>query len=149
MKISLDTNVFLAVKNKEPDFDYCKKIIDSIEENKIEGAVSTIVVAEVLVGFYQNREIDKAKRFSGKILLNYEIHIVGLEIAQEAAKIRAKHNIKLPDAIIAASTLASGADFFISQDKKLLKRLDIQIIAPKEFVKKYLESSDDLKEEDN
>lgn len=143
MKVSLDTNIFLAVKNKEPNIEYSKKIIDSIESKQFEGVMSTIVLAEVLVGFYQNKETDKANRFASKALLNYDLLEVNLEIAQEAAKIRAKHNIKLPDAIIAASTIAAEADYFISQDKLLLKRLNIKTIAPKEFVEKYLEVEKD------
>ena len=139
MKISLDTNVFLAVKNKEPEFEYSKKIIDSIETKQFEGVMSTIVLAEVLVGFYQCKETDKANRFCSKALLNYDLPDMNLEIAQEAAKIRAEHNIKLPDAIIAASTIAAESDYFISQNKSLLKRLNIQTITPREFVEEYLE----------
>jgi predicted nucleic acid-binding protein len=142
MKVSLDTNIFLAVKNKEPEFKYCKRIIDSIESKQLEGALSSIVLAEVLVGFYQNKETDKAHRFSSKAILNYDILEVSLEIAQKAAKIRAEHNIKLPDAIIVASTIEAEADYFISQDQTLLKRLEIKKIAPREFVDCHLESTE-------
>ena len=49
------------------------------------------------------------------------------------------------DAIIEASTIYSGADFLISHDKPLLKKLKIQNIAPKEFVENFLE---DMKDRD-
>lgn len=145
LKVSLDTNVFLAIKNKEPGFEFSKRIIDSVEENTIEGIMSTIVLAEVLIGFYQNEENEEANKFSSKALLNYDVISVNHDIAIEAAKIRARYNIKLPDAIIAASTIYSGADFLISHDKPLLKKLKIQNIAPKEFVENFLE---DMKDRD-
>ncbi len=143
MKVSLDTNVFLAVKNKEPEHEYCEKIINSIEDKQIDGVMSTIVLVEVLVGFYQNTENEEANRFSSKALLNYELVPVNQKIAQEAAQICAQYSIKLPDVIISASTILSGSDFFITRDKNLLKKLRIQKLAPKEFVNNFL---DDEKE---
>ncbi len=145
LKVSLDTNVFLAVKNKEPGYQFSKRIIDSVEDNQnqIEGIMSTIVLAEVLIGFYQNDENEKANRFSSKALLNYDIITVNHEVARKAAQIRAKYNIKLPDAIITASTIISGADLFITNDGFLLKKLKIQVSTPKEFVENYLEESKD------
>ena len=139
MKVSLDTNVFIAVKNKEPGYEYCEKIIDSIEENQIDGVMSTIALAEVLVGFYQNAEKEEADRFAGSALLNYDLIPVNHDVANKSAQIRAQYNIKLPDAIITVSTIFSGSDFLITNDKTLHKKLKIQKITPREFVEKYLQ----------
>ncbi len=138
MKVNLDTNVFLSVKNKEDDHEYCEKIINFIEDKHIDGVLSTIVLIEVLVGFYQNSENEEADRFSSSAVLNFDVIPVNFEIAQKAAQLRAQHNIRLPDAIISASTIISKAEFFITNDKKLLKKLDLKKITPKDFVKNYL-----------
>ncbi len=145
MKVNLDTNVFLSVKNKEADHEYCEKIINSIEDKLIDGVLSTIVIIEILVGFYQNTENDEADRFSSSAVLNFGVIPVNFEIAQKAAQLRAKYNIKLPDAIISASTIISKAEFFITNDKTLLRKLDIKKITPKDFVKKYLDIEKDNK----
>jgi len=145
MKVNLDTNVFLSVKNKEADHEYCEKIINSIEDKLIDGVLSTIVIIEVLVSFYQNSENDEVDRFSGSVVLNFGVIPVNFEIAQKAAQLRAQHNIKLPDAIISASTIISKSEFFITNDKTLLKKLDLKKITPKDFVKKYLDVDKDNK----
>ena len=145
MRVNLDTNVFLSVKNKEDDHEYCEKIINSIEDKLIIGVLSVIVLIEVLVGFYQNSENDEADRFSSSAMLNFNIIPVNVDIAQRAAQLRAQHNIRLPDAIISASTIISKAEFFITNDKTLLKKLDLKKIAPKDFVKNYLEVDKDKK----
>jgi predicted nucleic acid-binding protein len=145
MRVCLDTNVFLSVKNKEDDHEYCEKIIDFIESKHIDGVLSTIVLIEVLVGFYQNSENSEADRFSSNAALNFDVITVNFEIAQKAAQLRAQHNIKLPDAIISASTIISKSEFFITNDKRLLKKLDIKKITPKDFVKNYLEGVKDNK----
>ncbi len=143
MRVSLDTNVFLSVKNKEDGYEYCEKIINFIEDKQIDGILSTIVLIEVLVGFYQNSENDEANRFLSSAMLNYDIIPVNLDIAQKAAQIRAQHNIKLPDAIISASVINSKSEFFITNNKTLLKKLNIKKITPKDFVKKYFEGDKD------
>lgn len=145
MKVNLDTNVFLSVKNKEDDLEFCEKIINFIEDKHIDGVLSTIVLIEVLVGFYQNSENEEADRFSSSAVLNFDVIPVNFEIAQKAAQLRAQHNIRLPDAIISASTIISKAEFFITNDKTLLKKLDLKKITPKDFVKNYLEVDKDNK----
>ncbi|MHA1473500.1 MAG: type II toxin-antitoxin system VapC family toxin [Promethearchaeota archaeon] len=140
MKVSLDTNVFIAIKNKEENYRYCENILDAIEENKFTCIISTIVLSEVLVGFYQNNELEEADRFLGKIILNYTVIPVDTRISQKAAQIRAQYQIKLPDAIIAASTILSNSEAFITYDKPLLKKLKIQVISPVKFVEKYMTS---------
>jgi predicted nucleic acid-binding protein len=138
MKVNLDTNIFITVKNQEPHFEYCKQIIDKIENKVLNGVMSTIVLMEVLVGFFQNNEKNAANAFANKAMLNYDLISVDHEIAKKAANIRAQYGIKLPDAIIAATTLLSECDYFITKNKPLLKKLDIQKISPKEFVEKIL-----------
>lgn len=145
MKVNLDTNVFLSVKNKEDDHEFCEKIINFIEDKHIDGVLSTIVLIEVLVGFYQNSENEEADRFSSSAVLNFDVIPVNFEIAQKAAQLRAQHNIRLPDAIISASTIISKAEFFITNDKTLLKKLDLKKITPKDFVKNHLEVDKDNK----
>ena len=145
MKVNLDTNVFLSVKNKEDDHEYCEKIINSIEDKHIAGVLSTIVLIEILIGFYKNSENNEAERFSNSAVLNFDLIPVNFEIAQKAAQIRAQHNIRLPDAIISASTIISKAEFFITNNKTLLKKLNIKIITPKNFIKNYLEADKDNK----
>ncbi|TES94701.1 MAG: type II toxin-antitoxin system VapC family toxin [Promethearchaeota archaeon] len=140
MKVSLDTNVFIAIKNKEENFTYCENILDAIEENQFKCIISTIVLSEVLVGFYQNNELEEADRFLSKALLNYILMPVDTSISQKAAQIRAQYQIKLPDAIIAASTILSDSEVFITYNKPLLKKLKIQVLSPVEFVEKYMRS---------
>jgi predicted nucleic acid-binding protein len=122
MKVAIDTNVFLAVKNKEENAESCKKILDCIEAGTLSGAVSAIVPAEVLVGFYQNGEITEAGEFVKKITQSYEIIIVDIEIAQESARIRGEIGAKLPDAIVIASAKKSNCDVLVTSDDLLIKK---------------------------
>ena len=103
MKVCLDTNIFISVKNKETDSSYCELILDAIDENQIQAAISTIVLAEVLVGFYQNKEIHEAEQFLNHAISKYQIIPVNVEISNKAALLRGTQQIKLPDALISAT----------------------------------------------
>lgn len=135
----LDTNVFISVKNKEIDAPYCERILDAIDDNKIQGVISTIVLAEVLVGFYQNNEIQEAERFLNHAILKYEIIPVNVEISKNAALIRGTMQIKLPDALISATATFAKANFLITNDIPLTKKIKYQIITPQQFMKTYLQ----------
>jgi len=139
MKACLDTNVFISVKNQEPDAFSCERILDAIDDNNIQGVISTIVLTEVLVGFYQNNEIQEADRFLNHAILNYEIIPPNVEISKNAAIIRGTMQIKLPDALISATATFAKADFLITNDIPLTKKIKYQILTPQQFMQTYLQ----------
>ncbi len=139
MKVCVDTNVFISIMNKEADANACKRIMRAIEQHELAACVSTIVISEMLVGFYQDEEDREADTFIMKLKKNYEIFPVTLEIAQNAALLRAKHKIKLPDALVIASAQGANAEFLLSKDHPLETK-DKMVIKPQDFADKYLPS---------
>ena len=124
--------------NKEANFHSCELIFDSIENQQFNAAISTIVVAEVLVGFYQSNNLSEKEKFLKKIQIYYEILPVSFQISEKGAEIRAKKGLKLPDALIYASGLAAKADLLISNDNPLGKKASLPVFTPEEFVTNYL-----------
>jgi predicted nucleic acid-binding protein len=134
MKVSIDANIFISIINEEAEFETCKKILNLIEKREIEGQVSTIVIAEVLVGYYQNQDFDQAKRFSSYVKNLFQIIKVDLKIASEAARIKAEKNINLPDAVVISSS--KNAKYLITLDEKVLRYDKKRIVNPVEFWEK-------------
>ena len=138
MRLCLDTNVFIAVKNREADSQHCERILDAIDDKEIEGVISTIVITETLVGFYYNKEEKEAEHFLMQVLRSYRVLPVDVEVSVKAARIRALQGIKLPDAIIIATVIITSADYLITKDDTLKKKIGIKSLTPKEFASKYL-----------
>jgi len=138
MKVCIDTSVFIAVKNTEADAHQCEKILDAVDDKEIEGVVSSIVIAETLVGFYMNKEEKEAEDFLTHVAQSWQVSLVGLHDADKAARLRADQKMKLPDAIILASAEIVGAECFVTKDDMLRKGSEIQSLSPTEFVRKYL-----------
>jgi predicted nucleic acid-binding protein len=138
MKVCLDTSVFIAVKNTEDDSEQCEKILDAIDDKEIQGVVSPIVIAETLVGFYENKEEKEAEDFLTHATQSCQVLPVDLRIADKAARLRAEQKLKFPDAIIIATADIASAECFVTKDDTLRKRSEIRSLSPAEFVRTYL-----------
>lgn len=140
IRISLDTNVILNVINKEELFFYSsRQLLDKISDGELEGVISTVVLSEVLTGFYMNNDIKSSKIFKESLIESrtFIIMPVDTEIADLAAKIRSKDKIKLPDAIILATAILSKSTYLVSIDGDIIYRTDygINIVDSNELMK--------------
>jgi len=139
MEFTIDTNVFLNVKNREePYYDYSKSILDSVDEGRNKAFVSTVVIAEICSGYYMTHELHEKDEFLLHLLSsqNYEVVDVSISIADEAARIRSETGLKLPDAIIAATGIIAKAKYVVTNDTESFKKAykAIRVRTPKEFI---------------
>jgi len=143
MKIGLDTNIFLNVKNKEePFYEYSEAILNAIDEGELKAVISIISIAELCVGYYRKNElIDKDKFLAGIYSnKNYAMVEMNLKVADKAGEIKNKSNLKLPDSIITASILLEGASCLITNDGRFDNAKDfISVFTSKEFYENYLQ----------
>ncbi len=128
MKIFLDTNIFLAILNEEGNWELAEKLLLDVHNGKHTGYTSVICISEILSGFYAEDKSEKGEIFLTdiKAINNLTITGVDLIIAKDAAKMRAKYKIKLPDAMIAASCMIHKCRL-ITQDQNLKKVREIEV----------------------
>lgn len=146
LKVALDTNIFLNVKNKEePFYFYSKTILEAVDRGEIEAIVSIVTIAELCVGYYKNNEIKEKEEFVAGLYANKNYKIVNLDLilADKCAEIKSKTNLKLPDCIIIASSMIEKVLILITNDSKFDKAKDfIQIMLPESFYQKYLKTEE-------
>ena len=87
---------------------------------KIQIAISTLTIAEVLTGPYRHGEDAIARRYE-KALHRYEVIAVTADIAASASRLRARYKLKLPDAIQLATALEIGAHALVTHDRDFAK----------------------------
>ena len=139
MEIVIDANVFLNVKNKEePFYSYSEQILNSVDEGRNKALLSTVVVAEICCGYYLTGETKDKDDFILHVSSSQNFSIIDLNtlIADQAAYVRSKTGMKLPDAIIAATAMIEKADRIITNDKDSFKKAAklAKIQTSKEFV---------------
>lgn len=90
-------------------------------------AVTTITIAEVLTGPLSKGEEALARRYRA-IFESWLVIPLTIDIADGAARMRARAKLKLPDAIQVASALAINATALVTHDRDFATVKGLQII---------------------
>ena len=91
---------------------------------------STVTMLELLVHPYREEDQDGVDAFYALLSTYPNLNWVAtsLDIADQAAKLRAEHNLKPPDAIQAATALLSQATGLISNDPAFLRLKQFEVL---------------------
>ena len=118
----IDTNIFVSARNRrEAGHAACKRLLDRIDEGRVHAMVSTISLAEIRAGLRPAEAQNVWQAFVSHLLTSphYEIEPVDVAIAETAGELRERTNLTLPDALIVATGQLRGAEFVVTQDRKL------------------------------
>jgi predicted nucleic acid-binding protein len=137
LKVSLDSNVFVGVVNKEPASGDSKKVLDEIDSGSLACVLSTVVIAEMCAGYHSEGQTKEKDYFLTHVEASqsYEVVELSVGVADQAGRIKAETGLKLPDAIVVSSALKGGAECLISNDESLKKAEKfIRVLTSREFV---------------
>ena len=130
-KVGLDTSIFIFQVEENPKyFKFVEPIFLWIERPKARAVTSTITMLELLVQPYQLSDIDRVNKFYSLLSTYPHLDWIAptLEIADLAARLRAEYNLRTPDALQAASALASQAPGFISNDAVFQRVTELEVL---------------------
>lgn len=96
-------------------------------EGRVRFAVTTITIAEVLTGPLQLGDEVVARRYRAK-LASWQQVPLDLDIAENAARLRASLRLKLVDAVQVASALAINAHALVTHDRDFSRVRALRII---------------------
>lgn len=135
--IGVDSAVFIyQFEIIEPFFDLTNILFFRFSQEKIKLVTSTITLAEVFTKPFKDNNIMNVELFRSAFVQmdNLKLLPVDNNLAISAASIRAKYNFRLPDAIQIATAVAAKAQIFVTNDAKLKKVKELQIICLSDFV---------------
>ncbi len=92
---------------------------------------------ELLVQPYRLSDIDRVNQFYALLSTYPHLRWVApaMEIADLGARLRAEHNLRMPDALQAATTLSSGATGFVSNDPVFRRLENLEVAILDDFLK--------------
>ncbi len=120
-KVYFDTNVFIYVLNATPVLaEPCLALLQACSEGVIQGLTGDITLAELLV---QPLRLNDAAAVAAVHDLLIEDGAISLlrhdrSAFESAALLRARHGLKMPDALQLATALQAGAACLISNDRQ-------------------------------
>jgi predicted nucleic acid-binding protein len=119
-RIALDTSVLIYQLEENAKYGgLTDKIFHWLEQSGNQAVTSTITMTELLVQPYRQLDKKRADEFSALLSTYPKLEWIPthLEIAELAARIRAFHRLKTPDALLAATAEYSRATGLITNDE--------------------------------
>jgi predicted nucleic acid-binding protein len=118
-RIGIDTSIFIYELELNPRYvDLARPVFAWIKEPGHSAVTSTITMTELLVHPYRDADEDRVNLFYGLLTRypNLEWIAPDLEVADMAARFRARHRLPTPDALEAATAAHSRATGFVTND---------------------------------
>lgn len=124
----IDSAPIIYVLEEHPEFAAIfRPVFEAHDEGLVRLAVTTVTLAEVLIGPLGARDEVLAERYRAT-LKSWFVVDLDAEIAESAARLRAACRLKLADAVQAASALAVGADALVTHDRDFSALHDLRVL---------------------
>ena len=105
------------------------QVFQTIQAGNLSAVTSTITLSECLVHPYRHGDMALARKFRNVITAGVNTRYVGMDaVAEQAAEVRARYNLKLADAFQIAAAIAAGCDAFLTNDPALKRVGGITIL---------------------
>jgi predicted nucleic acid-binding protein len=133
-RIYLDTNIFVyALEGYEEFRPRLTTLFETIDRGSLRAVTSELTLAEVLVKPLLDRSRERESAYNQALRSSPALDIVPVtrEVLVAAARLRAEHGLKLPDAIHAATAQLSDCQQFLTNDTRLrnLPRLTVLLLS--------------------
>ena len=135
--VHVDTQAIIyLLEDRDPWLSVVTDLFAEIRPGGIRGTSSIVTLVEVLVKPLKEGRHDLANAYREVLLDAGAIYLIPLDraVAECAARIRAEHAFKIPDAVQLASALSVGADVFVTNDVQLRRFTEIDVVLLDDFV---------------
>jgi len=129
--VGLDTAPLIYFIEENPTYiETVRLFFEAMDRGSFLVVTSTLTLLEVLVHPLRSNNRELATEYRD-ILLNSKLMTLEVSnvIAEQAAQLRAVHNIRTPDAIQISAALDAGATHFFTNDIRLPDIPSIQILS--------------------
>jgi predicted nucleic acid-binding protein len=129
--VGLDTAPLIYFIEENPAYiETVRFFFEAMDRGDFLVVTSTVTLLEVLVHPLRSNNRELAIEYRD-ILLNSKLMTLDVSsvIAEQAARLRAAHNIRTPDAIQISAALNAGATHFFTNDIRLPEIPSIQILS--------------------
>ena len=130
-RLGIDTQIVIYFVEVHPEYDeLVTEIFQRIAENTLIGVTSVITLIEVLIHPLQQGNVRLQQEYRDLLLHsnNFQMMTIDTAIAERAAEIRTRYNLRIPDALQIATALAAGCEAFLTNDAKLKSVKELQIL---------------------
>ena len=135
--IGLDTAPFIYyIEDVTPYADLLDPVFGLLENHALRAVTSTVTFAEILTKPFADKNFSMADeiKFTLKSFSSLSVASIDEKLAEAAALIRARHAIRLPDALQIAAAIQGEATLVITNDKRLKKVDGVEVLVLSDFL---------------
>lgn len=136
MKIFIDTNIFLDLILKRPNYQEALIILNSVEKGIFEGAILDITMLNI--DYIAKKQVQDVKSFLN--IVNSLFQVIGLDNHTIKEALEMSQN-DLEDTLQYLACIKSKCSLIITNDTNFHKntKQDIEILSSKNFLDKYFQ----------
>ena len=135
--IGLDTAPFIYyIEDVAPYADLFDLVFSLLENHALRAVTSTVTFAEILTKPFADKNFSLADeiKFTLKSFSSLSIASIDEKLGEAAALIRARHTIRLPDALQLAAAIQGEASLFLTNDKRVKKVDALEVVVLSDFL---------------
>ncbi|HEY0546908.1 MAG TPA: PIN domain-containing protein [Pyrinomonadaceae bacterium] len=130
--LGFDTSPFIYfVEQHSAAFDLMREIFSRVDVGALTGYSSVITLTEVLTLPKRLQQTKLANDYRDLLLnsRNFNLIPINATIAEMAADLRARYNLRTPDALQIAAALSAGCAAFLTNDLALQRVKELRVLA--------------------
>ncbi|MCX6032237.1 MAG: PIN domain-containing protein [Chloroflexi bacterium] len=130
-KLGLDTSPIIYFVEANPVYDaLVTEVFKRVRDNKLTGVTSVITLTEVLVQPLR-RGAHALQEEYRKLLLqsaNFDVRPIDVAVAKRAADLRARYNLRTPDALQIAVARSAGCQAILCNDGQMERVTELRVL---------------------
>lgn len=130
-RLAFDTAPIIYFVEAHPRYDaLVTAIFERVARGEMEGVTSVISLTEVLVHPIQHGSQALINDYMELLLHGSHFQTIPIEAtaSRRAAELRARYQIRTPDALQLASAMTAGCDTFLTNDVKLQRVTELRVL---------------------
>ena len=129
--LGLDTSPLIYFVEAHAGYDtLVTNIFQRFSDGRLVGVTSTITLTEVLVQPIRHGSHELYQRYLTLLLNSYNFSTLPIDsvIAERAADLRARYNLRTPDALQVAVALENRCEAFVTNDSGLKRVVELKVL---------------------
>ena len=128
-RLAIETAPFIYYVENHPSYaERMDAIFIIVETESIEIVTSVMTLTETLMKPLQVKDVALVDAYEDLLTHNTRLVPISARIARSAADLRARYNLRTPDALHLATALDTDCDAFLTNDKTLKRVTDFRIL---------------------
>jgi predicted nucleic acid-binding protein len=129
--VGVDTSPFIYLWERHSRYlPLAEDLFRHLRQSHVQGITSIITLIEACIHPQRQGRLDLVKAYENSLLHSQQIRMLPVDaaLARRAVILRAAYEIHVPDALQISAALESGATLFVTNDRRLSKVQEIEIL---------------------